>query len=335
MEIAVVIFGYRMKVRFFFVVVLLAATLAVTTSQVQAQFNGHNSLGDFGLLSGSQPAPGLYLAPFYFRYDGDRVRDANGDRVILDPQRPADLTVNSAAGLLWYVSDLKILGANYGVMAVVPIADIALEVPIFGIEESSGVALADLYVQPINLGWHAERADFTAGFGFFAPSGRYGAGADNNVGLGMWTFELYGGATTFFGGDKSWSLATTVWYETHTKKKDSDIRVGDILTLEGGFGKSFLGGAANVGAAYYAQWKISEDDIGMGSPLPPGVTIPPISKHRVFGLGPEVTLPIATKTKLIAQVNVRFLWEFGARTKTEGTTLALTVTFPIPSVPIH
>ncbi len=30
-----------------------------------------------------------------------------------------------------------------------------------------------------------------------------------------------------------------------------------------GLGKSFMDGAANVGIAYYAQWKVSDDDFGL------------------------------------------------------------------------
>ena len=46
-----------------------------------------------------------------------------------------------------------------------------------------------------------------------------------------------------------------------------------------------------------------------GIPLPAGLEI---GKHRVFGIGPEAMIPIATKTKLIALLNVRYFWEFGA-----------------------
>ena len=56
------------------------------------------------------------------------------------------------------------------------------------------------------------------------------------------------------------------------------------------------------------------------------------NKHKVFGFGPDVTLPIATKSKLFALVNIRYLWETGARVKTQGDTLVVTATFPIPSV---
>ncbi len=36
------------------------------SSEARAQLNGHNSLGDFGLLSGSLPDPGFYAAGFYY-----------------------------------------------------------------------------------------------------------------------------------------------------------------------------------------------------------------------------------------------------------------------------
>jgi hypothetical protein len=52
----------------------------------------------------------------------------------------------------------------------------------------------------------------------------------------------------------------------------------------------------------------------------------------VFGFGPDVTLPVASKSKLFALVNVRYLWESGAQLKTEGETLVVTATFPVPSV---
>ena len=58
-------------------------------------------------------------------------------------------------------------------------------------------------------------------------------------------------------------------------------------------------------------------------------------KHRVFAFGPDVTLPVASKSKLFALVNIRYLWETGARVKTQGDTLAITATFPLPSVKLQ
>ncbi len=301
------------------------------SGQAHAQFNGHNGLGDFGVLSGSQPEPGFYASAFYYRYGTDLLRNGDGDPVGFETNDPGDLTINAFSPILWWVTDHKILGANYGAMLVLSWANTGLEVPILDRTSKTGTAFGDLYFQPINLGWHRARADFTAGLALFAPTGRYEADADDNVGLGMWTFELAAGTSVFLDEARSWHLATTAYYETHSEKKDSDAKVGDLLTLEGGLGKSFMGGLATVGAAYYAQWKITDDDFGTDFELPSGTEI---GKHRVFGIGPDVTVPLKTNEKLIALLNVRYLWETGARTKTEGQSLVITATFPVPSIPL-
>jgi hypothetical protein len=56
------------------------------------------------------------------------------------------------------------------------------------------------------------------------------------------------------------------------------------------------------------------------------------AKHEVYGFGPDVTVPVASRSTLVALVNVRYFWETGARSKTEGQTLLVTATFPVPSV---
>ena len=314
-------------------VTAVAVLLAIPAS---AQFNGHNSLGDFGMLSGTQPDPGLYATAFYYRYDIDSIRGRSGNPITLDPERRGDITINAVAPFFWYVSDLKLAGANVGAAAAVPFVNASLEAPIFGLQENSGAAFGDIWVQPLNLGWHTPRADVMTGFSFYAPTGNYEPLGDDNAGLGMWSFELFVGTTIFLDEAKSWSLATNAYWETHTEKKDTEIKVGDLLTLEGGFGKSFAGGAVNVGAAYFAHWKITDDELGDPSGILDQLGIGNLlERHRVFGLGPDVTIPIASSSTLFALINVKYLWEFGARSKSEGRTLVLTATFPIPSIKLQ
>lgn len=89
-------------------------------------------------------------------------------------------------------------------------------------------------------------------------------------------------------------------------------------------------------AAYYGQWKLTDDDLGQF--VPPGgeeVELELPNKHRVFALGPDVTVPIATPSKLFALINVRYFCETGARVKTEGQSLLVTANFPIPSVTLR
>ena len=164
-----------------------------------------------------------------------------------------------------------------------------------------------------------------------APTGSYDVDAPDNLGLGMWSFELFGGATWYLDAAKSWHFAAAAFYETHTEKEGTDIRVGDILTFEGGLGKSFLEGALTVGLAFDAQWKITEDDPGQ---FQEAFDLLDLDKHSVYGVGAEMTLPLATKQKLIGFLTTRYMWDFDARSTFEGETLLLLATFPVPSVPI-
>lgn len=318
---------------------LLAGTFIATPAR--AQLNGENLLGDMGVKSGTQPEPGLYISNIYYRYDADSIRDGQGNALNLDPSGEGNQTINAAMPLVYYVAPKKVLGGHFGMMAVLPFAKGAMEAPGLGFSEKASVGLSDLYVMPVQLGWHFSRADAVAGVGLFAPTGRYSAGASDNLGKGMWSYEASAGGTIYLDRKRSLSLATTAYYETHGKKEGAvavqnvtlnNVRVGDIVTLEGGIGKSFLHGAASVGAAYYAQWKVTSDDLGLSNSVPSLGGIP--EHHRVWGVGPEVTIPIATKSRLISLVNVRYLFEQGAQLKTQGQTFMITNTIPVGGIKI-
>ena len=280
-------------------------------------------------------------ATIYYRSFTDTVKDPGGNPLTLDSTGAAHQTIHAAMPLVLYVTPKKVLGVNFGMMAVLPFASGSLEAPGLGLSEKAGSGLSDLYVMPAQLGWHFTRGDAVAGVGFFAPTGRYSTGASDNFGRGMWSYEVSAGGTLYLDSKRSLSLSTTAFWETHGSKEGdlhadnvsiSNVKVGQLMTVEGGIGKSFLHGAASIGAAYYAQWKVTQDlfDMSAGVTAPVGIT----AKHRVWGVGPEVTIPIATKTKLISLVNVRYLWEQGARLKTEGHTFIITNTIPVGGVRI-
>ena len=296
-----------------------------------AQLSGHNTKGDFGLQAGTQPPPGWYVVPMYYDYSADEFRDKNGDRFLADTNGGSIDVGAAVVGIIW-VTEKKVFGGNYSFTIWPAVTNNALEFPPSGINAEVSTGLADLYVQPINLGWNTTRADFTAGLGVYAPTGEYDSNGSSNRGLGMWSYEVFGGTTVYLDKARTWHFATIAAFETHGKKDGTDIRVGDLLTLEGGIGKSFKEGALSVGIAYYAQWKLSDDDFGTNPSLPVG---PTIGKHRVFGFGPEITLPLASKRTLFGFLNLRYIRETGARTALQGDTFLATFTFPVPSIPLQ
>lgn len=307
----------------------------LTAAPARAQLNGSHLLGDFGVQSGSQPLPGFYTGLIFGRYDTDTIKDAAGATVRPFPDMPGEVTTTAAAPMVWYVSNAKVFGANYGAFVAIPFANASLEAPGLALSRSVNATLADMLVRPLDFGWHTKYADVSAGLQFYLPSGRYEHGATDNIGKGMWSYEPFVGTTLFLDEKRSVSLATTAYWEFHTEKNDTSTRVGQILTLQGGAGKSLRGGGLVLGAAYYAQWKLTEDEL-VDFVLPGGarVDLAAPNKHKVFGFGPDVTLPVASTSKLYALINVRYLWETGARVKTEGQNLLVTATFPVPSVRI-
>jgi hypothetical protein len=207
-------------------VMLLGAACALMLQPVpaQAQLNGSHSLGDFGIQSGTQPQPGMYAALFYYRYDTDTIKDADGNTVRLSPSSPGSIGVAAAAPLLWYVSKAKLLGANYGAMVVLPFANASIEAPAFAISDTVDTGVADMLIRPLDLGWHTTRADVTAGFQIYIPTGRYERGGSDNLGKGMRAYEPFIGTTVSFDEKKTVSLAGTAYWESMGTRRTATSR---------------------------------------------------------------------------------------------------------------
>jgi hypothetical protein len=306
------------------VAALVAAAVFLPTPAA-AQLNGGNIKGDAGLKSGSQPPPGTYfLVPLYF-YSADAVKDRDG-RELLSGSLDASLF---GAGLT-VVTPKTLLGGRYGFMAILPGANNRVQ-GAADFDANPGAGLTDMYVQPISLGWTTPRADFTAAYGLFIPIGRYEDGANDNTGLGQWGQEILVGTTVYLNEQRTLHAATTATFDFQTKKEDSETKVGTIMNLEGGVGVDLLDGGLTTGLAYYGTFKLTDDqfDQRILNQLIRG-------KNRVWGLGPEVTLALASKSKkaVYGFVTVRYHWELGARTATEGGAWNILATFPLKPIRI-
>jgi hypothetical protein len=299
---------------------VLAAFLLLPATAA-AQLNGQNIKGDIGLKSGSQPPPGVYFAvPLYF-YSADAVKDRVGREILTGS---LDATIFGAA--LNVVTTRKVLGGNYGFLVVLPWANNRAQ----GVEDfdaDPGTGLTDMFIRPVDLGWHTPRADFSVAYGLYLPVGRYEHGAANNTGLGMWGHEILVGTTAYLNEARSLHAATTATFTFQSRKKDSETKVGNILNLEGGIGADFLKGGLVTGLAYYGTFKLTDDQFDSRLPA---VLIR--DKNRVWGLGPEVTLALASKKAVYGFVTARYQWELGARTSTEGGAWNLMLTVPLKPI---
>jgi hypothetical protein len=289
----------------------LAALVAVAPINAGAQLSGAHALQQYGLKSGSQIPPSAFLIPTYFDWNVDHIRGSDGE------ETPFDYGVRSLALFAWVVTPRELLGGTYGFQVLVPFLSTAVELPRLGFESSTSLGLSDIYVMPVNLGWHTPRADYMAGLAFYAPTGNYEPGANDNRGLGMWSFELSGGSTVYFDQKRRWHASALGFYEIHTNKQDQDLKAGSILTIEGGVGGAFLDGALVAGMAYGAQWKMTEDS---GEDFPSSV-LP--GKNHIYTLGPEVTFTGLYQPPFLVSITARYLWDVGARASLEGQRFVL------------
>jgi len=108
-----------------------------------------------------------------------------------------------------------------------------------------------------------EKSGLSAGYGIYIPVGKYEFGGTDNKGLGMWGHEFSGGATIYLDQKKTFNISSILFYEMHSEKKNTSVKVGDIFTAEGGLGKTFykpikgfpIPVVFNAGLIYYIQDK--------------------------------------------------------------------------------
>jgi len=218
------------------------------------------------------------------------------------------------------VTNLKILGANYGFVVGVPFANLRSDFPRLGVDTSSGMALSQLWVVPVMLGWHFDRADLTFHYAFYPKTGRYEPGDASNTSLGMFTNEFSLRGTYFFDAEKNVHAALGVFYDINGQKEGIDYTQGAPLTVMGGVGVNYGPTSSKAsgwaGLTGYAQWQLT-NTTGQDVPLPVAN-----NKSRIYAVGPEVTT-------LQGGLTVRYLWQFGGEFSTVGSTLYAQMVMPV------
>src|SRR5262245_359315 len=213
---------------------IAAVILVLASRPASAQLKGHYIPGFSGLDNGSQPPPGLSLAVPVFVYPTDTIKDDDGNDFAAHPNITASFI---GAGVL-AVTNARILGANVGAQ-VIPVAFMKSRIEGANLDVPGEFAFTDIYFQPLWLGWHCTRADFVLGWGFFAPTGKWDLRGTDNSGLGMWSNDFQAGTTIHLDENHLWTTSLLATYEIHSHKEDTDLKVGDILTIEGGTGRAF------------------------------------------------------------------------------------------------
>jgi hypothetical protein len=328
---------------------LLAFILVGYASPSLGQQKGQWVPGQFGLNAGVIPEPGITYANMALNYSASRLNDSAGNRLTQNVKGTYSFWVDE--NIFYYVPKQKFLGGyfmpyvalNYASGSVV--ADLSLASTNLS-AGGGGSGFADMFVQPVNIGWHLKHADVDAGYAFTAPTGRYTPGASDNVGSGYWGNNITSGTTYYITKDKGTSANLSTDWEIHGQRRTastpagqfSEKTPGQAFTDEWGFGqvlplKKDFSKLLQLGLVGYDQWQVSSNG---GTVIIAGVpfaasTIPYYSVHGI-GFQSNFVLPAKNLAAFF-----KYYDEYSAKARPEGRTIVFgfswTLRIPKPPPP--
>lgn len=284
---------------------LLYALLLALPRAASAAEVGQYIPGLVGLKSAPSPPPGFYYANLTLSYQFGQINDPSGK-----PQ-PFDGDINilgNVSSFIWS-TPAKILGARYGVQVNVPFTNRAYLLDPSAGDQFGKTGIADVYVQPLTLGWKNADNHLNVRYGFFAPTGRFKSDGLTNTGKGFWTHMIGVGDTQFFGPNKEWNASAMLRYEIHTKKQGIDLKPGQNAVLEWGLGRTFAK-VFDVGVVGASTWQVTAEK---------GMDGDSQFDYSAHGIGGEVQYAIP-KARL--SLRLRAIADVAARDRAQGRLIA-------------
>jgi hypothetical protein len=293
---------------------LLVFLLWLYSADTQAQNRGVYPLGLSAINSGASAEPGLTYNNAFLFYSRSEQKDGDGG-VVATGQQSVLLDMNT---LLWAsVREIAALGgARFSSAVTIPIANNSLSSSVQG-AISGGGGLGDLYLQPVILGWRYARADMRAVLGVLAPTGKFNAGATDNVGNGYWTPVIASGQTFYLTEDRATTISLFEMYEVHGTQTGTGIRPGDTIDLDYSVMHAF---------PFYAESRLQAGLVGYGARQTTAKTRPNITaaeeaqRYRVNGIGIGMNLALPARKVTLA---LKYFDEFSNRWTYQGYSLQI------------
>ena len=287
----------------------------VTPGDVRGQVRGVYPLGMSAVNSGVTTGPGFTYSNLFLFYSRHQFKDPHGG-VIATGENSVMMDMNSFV----YVTNREIRslgGAVFSFSATLPIANNSLASDAHG-PLSGGGGLADSYYQPLVLGWRRKRANIRTIYGFLAPTGRFRAGASDNVGSGYWTHVAAAGETFYLAADEAVAISAFQMYEFHTRQEETGVHPGETFNLDYSLMGSLRRTAdlnIQAGLAGYEQRQTS-------AKTGPGITAAQSQeRYAVNSLGFAVSVALPRRK---ASLSLKYFKEFANRSTNQGYSVQIT-----------
>lgn len=289
-----------------------------TSQTAEAQNRGVYPTGMNATNAGVTPESGLtYSNLFIFNSRGES-KGPDGE-VVATGTNAVMIDLNT---FVWVSHRTWLGGARFSATGSLLVSNNSLASDTAG-QLSAGGGFADFFLQPFILGWETGRLGVRAAYGVLAPTGRFTAGASDNVGSGYWTHAPSTGVTVFLTSDRKTTVSAFHMYEFHTAQEGTDIHPGQTANIDYSVTRAFrvaVDTQLQLGLIGYNQWQVT-DKTG------PTITAAQSSaRYRINALGFATNVSLPERK---VSLGLKYFKEFSNHSTFQGSTLHISgaVTF--------
>ena len=292
--------------------ILVGVGISSLCQAAAGQVRGVYPTGMNATNAGVTPDSGLSYSNLFIFNARDESKGSDGE-VVATGTNAVMIDLNTFA---WVGRRTLLGGARLSATATLLVSNSSLASDTEG-QLSAGGGFADSFYQPFILGWQTGRVGVRTAYGVLAPTGRFNAGASDNVGSGYWTHAPSVGVSIVLTGDKSTTLSAFHMYEFHTVQEGTDIHPGQTANVDYSVARTIRVNddtQLQVAVVGYGQWQTT-DKTG------PTISAAQSSAHyevNALGFASNVLLP-ARK----ASLGLKYFKEFSNRSTFEGYTLQI------------
>ena len=290
---------------------LLAIGVTVMSERAAAQVRGVYPTGMNATHAGVTPDSGLTYSNLFIFNSRDELKGPDGE-VLNTGSNAIMIDLNTFA----WVSRGTMLGARLSATASLLVSNNSLASDTAG-QLSAGGGFADTFSQPFIMGWQTPRVGVRAAYGVLVPTGKFNAGASDNVGSGYWTHAPSAGVTVYLNETRRTAVSAFHMYEFHTVQEGTDIHPGQTANVDYSLTHTIRvrdDAQLQLGVVGYGQWQMT-DKTG------PSITAAQSTAHyRIHALGFASNLSLPARK---VSLGLKYFREFSNRSSFQGYTLQI------------
>ncbi|MDD3327969.1 MAG: transporter [Zoogloea sp.] len=271
-------------------IALLVGGLFLAAGAAQAKEGGDQyPNGAENWYAGALPPPGTYFINYFGHYGG-KLQDDKGNNA-LPGGKEARVDATFDALRIVHITNTKILGANWGVHAILPVVNQSINISPLG-GRASKFGIGDITINPIVLSWHHSPELHTAlALDINLPTGSYDKNDPRtSIGANYYSYEPIYAVTWLPKG--GWEVSGKFMYNMKSRNDDTKYQSGDEFHMDYLVGKHVGEWAFGISGYYLKQ---TTDDKQNGVKVANG------NRGQVFAFGPSVKYSAKNGSMFIAQ----------------------------------